>query len=562
MNREGKHYFEYTRVSTEMQVEGYSLEGQENCIKKYADREEMICVGKYKDAGKSGKSIEGRPDFKRMLKDIQNGTKVDFVIVYKLSRFGRNAADILNSLELIQSYGVELICVEEGIDSSQTSGKLLISVLSAVAEIERENILEQTMNGRREKARQGLWNGGPAPYGYILKDNKLFINEEEAEIVRTIFDKFISTKIGYGGIAKYLNYQGIKKNPNCKMALDTWSGPFVKDVLDNPVYCGKIAYGRRVRERKKGSKYEYITVNSDDYILVDGQHDPIISEEIWETAHQKRLRTGLKPKAKTGQERKHLLTGLLRCPKCGGLMYCNRHAWTNKDGTYKDVYYYYCGHSDGTRGAICDYKAKLKKIDIEPLVVALIKKIVSDKQFASEIQNRIGLQADSSVVDKELYNFRNKLKEVESNKLRLEQEIDNMPLDAKFRERKINDMTARLESLYDTMIELEELIKDAELRKQALEEDVVSMESIYRILLSFSEIYDMMDDTERKNLMSYLIKRIDIYANDEGTSQILKSIEFNFPIYKDGAFVRKILWDESVNVETLVCLSKKVQVIS
>lgn len=238
-------------------------------------------------------------------------------------------------------------------------------------------------------------------------------------------------------------------------------------------------------------------------------------------------------------------------------MYCNRHAWTNKDGTYKDVYYYYCGHSDGTRGAICDYKAKLKKIDIEPLVVALIKKIVSDKQFASEIQNRIGLQADSSAVDKELYNFRNKLREVESNKLRLEQEIDNMPLDAKFRERKINDMTARLESLYDTMIELEELIKDAELRKQALEEDVVSMESIYRILLSFSEIYDMMDDTERKNLMSYLIKRIDIYANDEGTSQILKSIEFNFPIYKDGAFVRKILWDESVNVETLVCLKKQ-----
>lgn len=98
MNREGKHYFEYTRVSTEMQVEGYSLEGQENCIKKYADREEMICVGKYKDAGKSGKSIEGRPDFRRMLKDIQNGTEVDFVIVYKLSRFGRNAADILNAL--------------------------------------------------------------------------------------------------------------------------------------------------------------------------------------------------------------------------------------------------------------------------------------------------------------------------------------------------------------------------------------------------------------------------------------------------------------------------------
>lgn len=174
----------------------------------------------------------------------------------------------------------------------------------------------------------------------------------------------------------------------------------------------------------------------------------------------------------------------------------------------------------------------------------------SEREFADLIDELEGDEFDM------LYNFRNKLKEVESNKLRLEQEIDNMPLDAKFRERKINDMTARLESLYDTMIELEELIKDAELRKQALEEDVVSMESIYRILLSFSEIYDMMDDTERKNLMSYLIKRVDIYANDEGTSQILKSIEFNFPIYKDGAFVRKILWDESVNVETLVVLQR------
>ena len=427
MNREGKKYFSYVRVSTEMQVDGYSLEGQENSIKRFAEREEMICAGIYKDAGKSGKSIEGRPDFKRLLLDIQNGAKVDFVIVYKLSRFGRNAADILNSLELIQSYGVELICVEEGIDSSQTSGKLLISVLSAVAEIERENILEQTMNGRREKARQGLWNGGPAPYGYVLKENRLIVSEEEAKIVQMIFDKYVNTKIGYNGIARYLNYQGIRKTANCKAALDSWSGSFVKDVLDNPVYFGKIAYGRRVREKKKGSKYEYITVLADDFILVEGKHEAIVSEEIWNKAHQKRLRTGLKPKSKIGQERKHLLTGLLRCPKCGSLMYCNRHAWTNKD---------------------------------------------------------------------------------------------------------------------------------AQLRKNAIEEDVMTMENIYRLLLSFSQIYDKMDDIEKKNLLSYLIKRIDIYANDEGTMQVLKSIEFNFPIYKDGTFVRKILLDERVNVETMVVLRR------
>ena len=104
MNREGKKCILYPRVSTEMQVEGYSLDGQKNSLKRFAEREEMQIVGIYEDAGKSGKSIEGRPAFKRMLSDIQEGLDVDYVLVYKLSRFGRNAADILNSLEFIQSY--------------------------------------------------------------------------------------------------------------------------------------------------------------------------------------------------------------------------------------------------------------------------------------------------------------------------------------------------------------------------------------------------------------------------------------------------------------------------
>ena len=79
--------------------------------------------------------------------------------MFKLSRFGRNAADVLNSLQLMQDFGVNLICVEDGIDSSKDSGKLMISVLSAVAEIERENIRTQMMAGREQKAREGKWNG-------------------------------------------------------------------------------------------------------------------------------------------------------------------------------------------------------------------------------------------------------------------------------------------------------------------------------------------------------------------------------------------------------------------
>ena len=172
----------YTRVSTSMQVDGYSLDAQKDKLRKYAEFQNMLVAGEYCDEGKSGKNIEGRPEFLRMLRDIESGKDgVSFVLVFKLSRFGRNAADVLTSLQRMQDFGVNLICVEDGIDSSKDSGKLMISVLSAVAEIERENILVQTMEGRRQKAREGKWNGGFAPYGYKLVDG-LVAQRTQAEM--------------------------------------------------------------------------------------------------------------------------------------------------------------------------------------------------------------------------------------------------------------------------------------------------------------------------------------------------------------------------------------------
>ena len=104
----------YTRVSTTMQVDGYSLDAQKEKLKRYAEFQNMEIVNEYSDEGKSGKSVEGRPEFQRMLDNIENGTdEVQFVLVFKLSRFGHNAADVLNSLQRMQDFGVNLICVED-----------------------------------------------------------------------------------------------------------------------------------------------------------------------------------------------------------------------------------------------------------------------------------------------------------------------------------------------------------------------------------------------------------------------------------------------------------------
>ena len=250
------------------------------------------------------------------------------------------------------------------------------------------------------------------------------------------------------------------------------------------------------------------------------------------------------------------MTGMLRCPKCNSPMYMNKHAWTNKDGTYKETYYYVCSAVKYQKGKHCDYKANLRKDDIEPLVIEAIKQLVSDGYFAKQIKEKIGMQIDIKKIDKEIANYEKKLKEVDMNKARLEQEIDNLPVNAKYRERKIHDMTLRLDGLYETMAELEERIQDAKLRRRSAEMENITLENIFNILKNFGTLYDMITDEEKKSILSYLVKEIQIYPKDE-SKQVLKSIEFNFPVYLEGNEVREVLWEKGNTVETVVLLSQR-----
>ena len=144
--------------------------------------------------------------------EIAKRNNVSERTIYRYKEYKRSSgihADVLSSLQLMQDYGVNLICVEDGIDSSKEAGKLLISIIAAVAEMERENIRVQTMAGREQKAREGKWNGGFAPYGYRLENGELVIAEDEVEIIQMIFDRYIHTNDGINGVANYLNNHGL-----------------------------------------------------------------------------------------------------------------------------------------------------------------------------------------------------------------------------------------------------------------------------------------------------------------------------------------------------------------
>ena len=165
------------------------------------------------------------------------------------------------------------ICVEDGIDSSKEAGKLLISIIAAVAEMERENIRVQTMAGREQKAREGKWSGGFAPYGYKLENGELVIAEDEVEIIQMIFDRYIHTNDGINGVANYLNNYGYTKKLRQNGTIPGFSSSFIKKIIDNPVYMGKIAYGRRRTEKKTGTRNETHVVEQSEFPVYEGIHE-------------------------------------------------------------------------------------------------------------------------------------------------------------------------------------------------------------------------------------------------------------------------------------------------
>ena len=556
MNKETIKVYTYTRVSTAMQIEGYSLDAQKNRMKAFAEFNNYEIVHEYEDAGKSGKSIEGREQFNQMMKDIKSGKdEVSFVLVFKLSRFGRNAADVLSTLQVMQDFGVNLICVEDGIDSSKDAGKLMISVLSAVAEIERENIRVQTMEGRIQKAREGRWNGGFAPYGYDLVDGKLIINEDEAEAIRIIFDKYVNTNMGSTGVSKYLENHGISKIARKNGKNPLFDANLIRKIIKNPVYCGKIAYGRRKTEKVHGTRNEYRIVEHDDYLLVDGLHEAIVSTELWDAAQIKLTAQAKKyEKVNVGNNRIHLLSGIVKCPICGAGMFGNKSVKYKADGTkYKDFYYYGCKHRDMSRGHKCYYKKQINEELLDSAVAEVLTKLVSRPKFASMMQEKINMKVDTSAIDQEIYTYESNLKQLNATKARLADDIDSMNPDDRHYERMKADFESRINAIYDKIDINENNLIDARAKKLAIEADKITADNIYKVLMSFDKLYALMNESERRQLVQELIEKVEIYDDRQPNGQWIKSITFRLPIITEDI---SLSLDKNEGVECVVLLSK------
>ena len=160
----------YIRVSTERQVEGYSIEGQITQIEQYCQFNGYELVDIYADRGISGKSMN-RPELQRMLNDAKNG-KLDCVMVYKTNRLARNTSDLLTIVEELHRQNVEFFSLSERMEVKNSTGKLMLQILASFSEFERNTILENIYTGQHQRALEGYYQGN-LPLGYNnIPDNK------------------------------------------------------------------------------------------------------------------------------------------------------------------------------------------------------------------------------------------------------------------------------------------------------------------------------------------------------------------------------------------------------
>lgn len=543
-----KKCYIYTRVSTAAQIEGYSLEAQQEKLHQYAEYKGLKIVGEYCDAGKSGKSIKGRPSFMKMLDDISSEKDdISYVLVFKLSRFGRNAADILKSLQLLTDYDVDLVCVEDAIDSSTQGGRLTLTILSAVAEIERENINVQFMAGRMQKVLDGGWPGGPVPFGYQKDNQELFINEEEARVVKLIYDMYLQEDMKANAVVRWLNDNGYRRM--VKGQEKAFTSDFVKGILKNPFYCGKLMFNRRTNLKGPNIKPK-------EPICVEGKHEAIVSEEQWQMVQEKREELSSWGEKTEDLDRISLLCGLAKCPACGGgLVHMkNKSINKNKGGYYKTLHYYSCRNYRKAEGRTCSFKHTYNQEKVDSAIYEIVSNLHTMPQFREAVDASVGDKPTLESYEAEMKELRKQLHFQEHLKYKLGNELDTLDILADDYDQQYEEMQTKIDETYDQIEEIEHKISKCKKKMAALKKGIQGTENVKMLLQTFPRLYQEMDCFERREMYRLFINRIDLYPENRPDGKVVKSITFRFPVFygdddEISAFVDKATAGETPDDE-------------
>jgi site-specific DNA recombinase len=372
----------YLRVSTQDQIENYSIESQRERLEAYCKAKGWSIYDTFIDGGYTGSNTD-RPALQQMLGELKH---IDAVVVYRLDRLSRSQRD---TLTLIEDYflpnNVAFVSLSEALDTSTPFGKAMIGILSVFAQLERETIAERMRMGHIKRAEEGLrgMGGDYDPAGYTRHDGSLVVNVEEATHIQLTYDLY----------EQYHSITKVQKQLK-DLGYSVWRFRRYRDILSNKLYCGYVSFA--------GESYT-------------GQHQGIISEDQFERVQilMSRHKGHNAHKAKQS-----LFSSLIICGCCGE----NYTAYNSKNKKTKDLYRYYicrarrfpseyakkCMNKTWTQGSLEDLVShELKNLSINKLAIDKTDKQVNYPQLLKKIDGKIerilALYADGSI-DKVILN--------------------------------------------------------------------------------------------------------------------------------------------------------------
>lgn len=502
----------YIRVSTERQVEGYSIEGQITQIEQYCQFNGYELVDIYADRGISGKSMN-RPELQRMLNDAKNG-KLDCVMVYKTNRLARNTSDLLTIVEELHRQNVEFFSLSERMEVKNSTGKLMLQILASFSEFERNTILENIYTGQRQRALEGYYQGN-LPLGYNnIPDNKkeLMINQYEANIVKYIFESYAKGH-GYRKIANALNHKGYvtkKGNP--------FSISAVTYILSNPFYIGKIQFAKYKDwndKRRKGL--------NDKPVIAEGKHTPIISQSLWDKVQARKKQVSEKPQVHG--KGTNILTGLISCPQCSAPMAASNTTNTLKDGTKKRIRYYSCSNFRNKGSKVCSANSVRADV-IEKYVMDQILEIVKSDKVLKQVVERVNQenQVDVAALNHDIAYKQQQFDEISTKLKNLIQTIENNP-----------DLTSALKpTIHQYETQLNDITNQINQLKhqQNQEKPFYDTKQIAALLQRIFQNIESMDKSQLKALYLTVIDRIDIRKDENHKKQFFVTLKLNNEIIK------------------------------
>ncbi len=300
----------YIRVSTDDQTE-FSPDAQMRAIIQYAEKNSMKIKEEFifKDEGISGRRADKRPGFQQMVGMAKLKPKpFDVILVHKFDRFARSREDSIVYKSLLRKEcDIRVISITEQLEDDKFS-VILEAMLEAMAEYYSLNLSDEVKKGMTEKAFRGELQT-PAPFGYRMINGLLTPDGEEAEAVRSIFSRYVYNNDSLRSIASSINVMGFKTKRG-----NPFDSRLIEYIIYNPVYIGKI------RWTPTGAAVSRRDFNNPDTIIVDGKHDGIVDEKLWQEANllirarQKRLIPHCNRDAGITT---HWLRGLIKCSACG-----------------------------------------------------------------------------------------------------------------------------------------------------------------------------------------------------------------------------------------------------